>query len=769
MLKQRRLAVMWLVLVSAWLPWTAFGQLERIVGQPDELRIAADAIQHDRGTGQAVARGNVKINYGKLTLTADEASVNQTTNDFTATGNVVIATENSVSWRTPAVKGNLETRAFQFGPYRLDSSVWHSGGSGGSNDESEHKVLQDAWLSTCDREHPHYRLCAGRIVHSADGAFFARHVVVKFGSVPVLYLPFLWGSTDERRSFMIKPGYSSRKGGYLEVSRTWAIADLGESEMQLELMAQRGIGLGSQTHLETESQELDVNAYGILDSDPPETEPGYNRRFEETHDRYRLHSYYRNQLTDDLALRLNVDFLSDIDMLEDWFKRDFRRLQQPRSYLDLSYDQQHYSLGLAVRPRLNDFYTTVETLPELRLDVPRLAIGELPLQYQSSTTAGYYSLKWRKFDLSRQAVLDDLVYDSERHDDPGDYQSWRGDTLHFLYLPLALEDRVSLTPRAGFRATYYSRTSRRRITENDLANVLEADNPDWTENTSPVVHYDEDGGARTRMAFEVGAELRTKLFRDWGGATADGLHLNRFRHVLEPYVNYTYAPEPSVDREHLLFFDETDRLTRQHFVRFGLDQRLLTRQEQRHRTLLRLQSYADLHFDRGEESGRHGGDFGNRLDFTPRDDLRAWTTVVHDMGEGQIQRAEAGVGFGREDQLNFGIRYLFRNDHLSRSVWSMGSTLVDLSGESSYLKKRFESADIISGHVEVPLNPLTKLVAKAEYDLEKNTLSEHSYELHRQLHCWVMALGVGWDNSEFQAMIMFHLTAFPKVKLDLNL
>ncbi|NLF62342.1 MAG: LPS-assembly protein LptD [Lentisphaerae bacterium] len=767
--EHRWLAMVCLVLASAWLPLTAFGQLERVVGQPDELKIAADAIQHDRDTGQAIARGNVKIDYGKLTLTADEASVNQFTSDFTASGNVVITTTEGASWRTPAVKGNLETKALQFGPYRLDSEVWHSGGAGGSNDESERKVLENAWLSTCDREHPHYRLSAARIVHSADGSFVARHVVVKFGSVPVLYFPILWGSTDERRSLMIKPGYSSRRGAYLEISRFWAIADLGTSKIQLDLMSKRGVGLGNTTHLETESQALDVNVYGVLDSDPPETDPGFNRRFKETHDRYRLHSYYQNRLTDDLALRLNIDFLSDIDMLEDWFRRDFRRLQQPRSYLDLSYDQQHYSLGLAVRPRLNDFYTTVETLPELRLDVPRLALGELPLQYQSSTTAGYYSMKWRNFDRPRWDVIDPLIYDSELHRDPGDYQSWRGDTLHFLYLPLALEDRISLTPRAGFRATYYSKTSKRRITESDLADILEADNPDWTKNASPVVSYDTDGGDRTRMAFEVGAELRTKFFRDWGETTADGLALSRYRHVLEPYVNYTYAPEPTVDREHLLFFDETDRLTRQHFVRFGLDQRLLTCQERQQRTLLRLQSYADLHFDRGEESGRHGGDLGNRLDFTPRDDLRAWVTVVHDMGEGHIQRAETGIGFGREDAVNFGIRYLYRNDHLSRSVWSMGSTLVDLSGESSYLKKRFESADIVAGHIIVPVNPLTKLVAKAEYDLEQNTLSEHSYELHRQLHCWVMALGVGWDNGEFQAMIMFHLTAFPKVKIDLNL
>jgi len=56
-----------------------------------------------------------------------------------------------------------------------------------------------------------------------------------------------------------------------------------------------------------------------------------------------------------------------------------------------------------------------------------------------------------------------------------------------------------------------------------------------------------------------------------------------------------------------------------------------------------------------------------------------------------------------------------------------------------------------------------------EYDFDKSRLSEHTYTLRRVMHCWVMSLGVGWDNGEFEAMIMLHLTAFPKVKLDLSL
>jgi hypothetical protein len=32
-----------------------------------------------------------------------------------------------------------------------------------------------------------------------------------------------------------------------------------------------------------------------------------------------------------------------------------------------------------------------------------------------------------------------------------------------------------------------------------------------------------------------------------------------------------------------------------------------------------------------------------------------------------------------------------------------------------------------------------------------------------------MMLGLGWEYKKFQAMIMFRLTAFPKVKIDLDI
>jgi lipopolysaccharide assembly outer membrane protein LptD (OstA) len=125
--------------------------------------------------------------------------------------------------------------------------------------------------------------------------------------------------------------------------------------------------------------------------------------------------------------------------------------------------------------------------------------------------------------------------------------------------------------------------------------------------------------------------------------------------------------------------------------------------------------------------------------------------------------------FGEEDKFNARVKYIYRNDHLSRSTYSMGSSLVDFTGESSYLKKYFETADTLTTELSIPINERTSAEIHIEYDLEDNRLAEHTYRITRQLHCWTMMLGIGWDNYDFQAMIMFRLTAFPKVKIDLDI
>ena len=113
-------------------------------------------------------------------------------------------------------------------------------------------------------------------------------------------------------------------------------------------------------------------------------------------ERYRLNWYHRYNFSDELTLRANVDWLSDIDMLEDWFKHEYRQISQPKTFLSLDYEGEWYHAGISARPRVNDFYTVVEKLPEATFDVPRIGLGKTPFEYQSSSSMGFYYMKWIK-------------------------------------------------------------------------------------------------------------------------------------------------------------------------------------------------------------------------------------------------------------------------------------------------------------------------------------------------------------------------------------
>lgn len=739
------------------------------------LQIQADELSYGVDSAVAQASGNVVVDYGKIRMTCQQASVNQQTKDFSASGDVVISMEGQGSWQAPSLHGNLDDATVAFGPFRMDTEVWHLGGdSGESLGADDGQIIKNGWMSTCDCEHPHYRIQAAEIRYNrTDNTVVAKHATLRVGDLPIFYLPWLFGTADDMAGMVFRPGYSGKRGAYLRLGRLWKHTDKGSSQVYVDGMTKRGVGVGQETDYRSDNRDVQTTLYALHDQDPAETRPGYDRRFRSQDDRFRLKLYLREELAENWSLCLNVDYLSDISMLDDWFRHDWRHWGQPRSFATLSYDNGWLHSAITVRPRLNQFYTVGEQLPEWSLDIPRNTLLDLgvPLVYSSHSSAGFYTMKWRDSDVDRKALIPASEYDPRRHGDPEDYRSFRADTLHTLQAPLEFFDAITLTPRASVRATAYSRTSKRRVTQKQLAEWIEADNPDDPSNSWPVDGgYDDRGGSKVRIATELGLEGRSAFTSDWMDAKCDWLEMDGLRHVVEPYFNYTYSGAPSVDREKLYFFDEVDRLQRQNFLRLGLEQRWLTRDDGGHsRTLLSLENYLDIHHRVGDETGRHWGDFGTRLVLQPRSDLRLWGVLLHDVGAGEIQRGEVGVRFGEEETGSFSLKYTYRNDHLSRSVHSMGSSLADFTGESSYLKRYFQTADTISAQVNIPLNSITSLEIGAEYDFEKNNLEEHHYYITRQLHCWTLVGGVGWDDHEFEAVILLRLVAFPNVKLNLNL
>lgn len=99
-------------------------------------------------------------------------------------------------------------------------------------------------FTTCDLEHPHYHFVARRTKLTSGGWMVARNVVLYFGDVPVLWLPFISQSTEQGRRSGLLPirfslndivrtsdSYSRRVSN---IGYYWAINDYADAQVGLD-------------------------------------------------------------------------------------------------------------------------------------------------------------------------------------------------------------------------------------------------------------------------------------------------------------------------------------------------------------------------------------------------------------------------------------------------------------------------------------------------------------------------------------------------------
>jgi lipopolysaccharide assembly outer membrane protein LptD (OstA) len=724
----------------------------------DEVDIQAETYRFDLNTGIAEGTGKVECRYRDIFIRADQVRYNRNNHEIEATGNVLLEQE-GFRWEGPRVTGNMETGEFSVDEYRATVGPWHLKGDGGEHDSEGGVRVGAARFTTCEYEHPHYSLEAGRIVYSPNGQFRAYNCVVRFRNVPVFYLPVVFGNTggEGRSGIEIKPGYDSDWGAYLLLANSWQLADDLSTRFSLDLRAKNGVALGNETDWRTDSSRTRLLVYGMHDNDPPETAPGFNRGFEVEEDRYRLRLSHDHEFTDELRLRLHLDKLSDVDMLEDWFRSEYRTRPQPESAADLTYESERLTLSLLARPKVNDFYTVVERLPEARLALPRQPLAGTGLYLSSDLNAAYLRTDWRDFDRPRPLGLAR----------PEDYESGRLDALTMLYYPLSPMDGLQVVPRVGGRVTYYSRSSDTPVTTADLNDMFAVDDPDNEGILTPLNAYDHDGGSRTRYAGEVGLEVSTKFYRTWSRTRNSLLDLDGLRHVVQPYANYTYLGSPNENKDNLYYFDMVDRLEEWNFVRVGAGQRWQTRRRGEIYTFAALDTYADFHFS-GENDPDDLGTLGVRGQLNPSDRIQFQGTVVTNMDTGNVDRSDVTLQLGSPDSLTVGISYLFRDDYLSRAAYSMGSYLTDFDWAVP-VERFYQENHYLAATLGFPITDKTRGLVRYEYDLEEGSLARQLYELHRDLHCWQGILRVDEEEGDVQVSLVFYLTAYPSIDLAAGL
>jgi LPS-assembly protein len=407
-------------------------------------------------------------------------------------------------------------------------------------------------------------------------------------------------------------------------------------------------------------------------------------------------------------------------VIRDFFETEYRENVQPATYFEFAKSWSNWSLNALAQPRVNDFFDTVERLPDLKLTGLRQQLWDLPLFYDSDSSIGYF----------RRRFADSGT---------NGFGAFRGDTYHQVTLPHTFFNWLTITPRVGGRATYYG---------------------------------EEDGyGSRRdeqdRYVFNTGAELTTKASRVWQGAESRFFEIDGLRHILQPSINYVYVPRPSRPPRELPQFDyelpsrrllpieypdynRIDSVDSQNVLRLGLRNKLQTKRsgvvedfatwalytDWRLRPLANQATFADIYSD-AEFAPFHWLSLSSELRYNVEGEY--WKEANHYLT----------LLPGPDWSLSVGHRYL-RDDPFYG---------VD-SGHN-----------LISTRFYYRFNENWGFRATHHFEARDGTMEEQIYTMYRDFRSWTGALSFriresrGGEPRDYTIGVIFNLKAFPRFKL----
>lgn len=778
--------------------WRAVGKNIIIEGNAylpvGSLEIYADRIVVNMESRDFEASGNIRIcrwQNGSGTVTLDELaqmerSANVLVRQVTSSVSVLGERTYHVSYAHQSdrisadkVTGNLDTSYFELINPTVRYATFVCKAEYAIHGSDGVTTMKNAQLSSCsflESDNAHYSIAASEVkltpyenrfyelkhanFKPGDCSVLLYNGMVKVYGVPVLWLPIFFKPKDENPGISgFQYGRDSDLGVYINLYRRFVLADAPYSAVKLHLdwYEKRGFGYGADAQVIAEDSRTDVFVYSIYDRKPYKTDDYFKFRQDVPHNRYDFRISNITHITPRTDFRGVFDFQSDPYFKRDFFREFYEQDPQPATFAALEQQFDRFSMSLYTRFQINNFYTTVEKLPEIRMDIPRQEIFDTGIYYQGELQAAYMKMNWIEFDQASPRGFDALK----------DYEAFRFDMTHFLYYPIA-NDYFSFVPRAGFRLTSYSKTSDSRVNDDDLKKMFAAAEPQNLGRYN-FNSYDKNGGSKVRLAFEVGFELSTKFHNAWQDVHSGFFELDGLRHIVQPYINYTFIPKPTLNRNRIYFFDDVDRISKQNFFRLGLVNRLQTRSGNSIRDVLYMENYWDIHMERADGQSAFGN-VGTMLSWKIFKGLSLNSQFLIDVsGDGEIAdtyrhgRNAGKTGIAQEWLNLFDINltykpladwefvfgYNYVRPYEMRSTYSMGSTLTQINSASYFQQYNDETDEGFYLRMSLPLTPDRRTFGafNFNYDVQGGTIDEVGFAVIRNFHCWQLVATLGLDRE----------------------
>ncbi len=697
---------------------------------PIPVDVTAPSVDFEQAGKIMIASGGVTVTRGDEKLSANTITFDKVADIATATGNVVF-TKAKMVWRGESLTYNMAdgtwaTSGFAaiYDPFRMTAMS--------ATKTNDYFLLKRAVVTTCTNApgHSHYTMNCRRVRVYPNDHFVARHMVLRFGGIPLFYVPYWYSSLNDRTvGFSAQAGYRGRMGAYLLTSTKYWLSPNLRGITHVDYRTERGPAIGQEIGWVNDDDTGKGRIYGYYTDDQGVTKD-YNKGT-------------RGQIIDSQRYRLTLDhmqafgpkdyfltdftYLSDQYILEDFFEREYRNSFQPQNYATFVHREENTTLSLSAYKRLNDFYEAVDRLPELSFDVQRSQISDSPFYYESRNSAAY---------------LQKLYPDGSGAED---YSSGRADSSHELYYPTRHFGFLNVTPRTGYRATYYTETVEWGSVTQVVTTVTSNSTGGVTTGTKTNVSNVATAlGSDMRSLFNVGLETSFRAFRVVNNE--ENMFGTGLRHVIEPYTDYTLMPEPNLRPTQLYQFDEIDALDRRNDLRFGLRNRLQTKRQNAVADFADVDFFTTYSFEEADKDEPFST-VGMKSEFNLSKWFQIYMDGTYDLYADQVATYNTQLRFkGDSWRANIEQRYLVDANSL-------------LTTDLAWLpNKRWEFG------------------VYDRFEFQSSTLEEQGLSVTRKYDCMSVALGGSYlpgytrdDGSQrsddYRIMFELSFLAFPNLKL----
>ncbi|MFH2002240.1 MAG: hypothetical protein ABIK28_21390, partial [Planctomycetota bacterium] len=575
-------------------------------------------------------------------------------------------------------------------------------------------VMEDLSFSTCVFHIPHYELSVDYTELKgtfSEGILSTHDARVRVKGLPV---PLPDTSVEIGRNWYfpikrIKIGSSSRYGQYIFVTLKEDFDQLGNSmhrmlglpetfrgdmELNLDLMAKRGLGLGPEFEYEApdlyrgylkgyyihDSSDMDRGAIPIPNSD-----------------RGRIRTQNRIELGPETLLDLELSYLSDPNFLDEYFEKEEKTDKEQETYAYLHHTTGTQFFGLLSRFRLNDFQTQNEYLPQASWDVSSIPVitrsGNEPFLGIFDYSGIFYSHN-AEISQVRNRPDNDILVNSDR--------LTRADYTQTFEAPVKTGP-FKITPFYENRLSYFERIR-------------------------------NDSHATGRFVESFGARAGILIHQD-SDFTSDWMNIDHIRNIIEPAVVYRNRFAINRERQELIDFDEMEDPVRGDSLNLELHHSLQTRNPDARwnnnllpnhtilETLLTLPVYPDK---RLSDTGHQMGMLNYYTMFSPFSRNR-WIGNPRLTHQGLYDPNQINMVY-HNSMLSFDPHQDYR-----LALWY------------GWIRNRFEYCGF---SVRRLLTDKWEVEYFVNYDLENERTGDQSLILRRRAHQWLFELAAVIDNGD---------------------